>query len=60
MTPIPIETRKGDCGVCKTNGPLSAHDKDLDIDVCADCAQYLAVAENALEKAGLVHCAPPV
>jgi hypothetical protein len=60
MTPIPIEAKKGDCGVCKANGLLSAHDKDLDTDVCADCAEYLIVAENALEKAGLVHCAPPV
>ena len=60
MTPIPIETKEGNCGVCKTRGLLSAHDKDLDTDVCADCAQHLIVAENALEKAGLVHCASPV
>jgi hypothetical protein len=56
MTPIPIETKNGDCGLCKTNGSLSAHDTDVDIDICADCAHYLVLAEDALQKAGLVRC----
>jgi hypothetical protein len=58
MTPIPIETKKGDCGLCKANGLLSAHDNDVEIDICVDCAQYLNLAEDALKKAGLVRCVP--
>jgi hypothetical protein len=56
MTPIPIETKRGECELCKTKDLLSAHDKDVNIDICADCAEHLVFAEAALEKAGLVHC----
>jgi hypothetical protein len=56
MTPIPIETKRGKCELCKTNGLLSAHDKDVDIDIRADCAEHLVFAEAVLEKAGLVDC----
>ena len=56
MTPIPIKTKSGECGLCKTKGPLLAHDKDLNIDICADCAEHLVFAETVLKKAGLVHC----
>ena len=56
MTPVPIETKTGECGLCKTEGLLSAHDKDVSIDICADCAEHLVFAETVLENAGLVHC----
>jgi hypothetical protein len=58
MALIPIEIKKGDCGVCKSNRLLSAHDNDVDIDICAECAQYLILAEDALRNAGLVRCVP--
>jgi hypothetical protein len=56
MTPIPIVTKEGHCGVCQANGLLSAHDNDVDTDICADCAQYLVLAEDALEQVGLIRC----